>query len=221
MSINITNILLIILIIFILNNIKFDSFIIPETFQTINLNEENEFKIPKRTPLYGDIQYELHDYDNYKPDYKYQNFDIIKEKKSNVNLLNKYNDLTKMNTDIPKKSYDIIYEPEYNNVFKKTDLPCQQDIIYDTKFFQPSDADIYNPINYNNINYTERKIQDVYDDLVNNVQKNNPPKKLKEKKNNLKTGGFSENVLTNLEWEYEDEEDGMNYDPNLSNLLAL
>lgn len=215
MTLNITNILIIIAIIIILNNIKFS-----EPFEVINLNETNSFEIPKRTPIYGDIQYQIHNYDDYEPVYKYQDFDILKEKKSNVNIRNKYNDLTKINAVMPKKSKDDIYGPEYQGIYTKTNLPSQQDIMYDTKFFQPSDADIYNPIDYNNIDYTDRKIQDVYDDLVNNVQKNAPKKKLKQNIDK-KTGGFGENTLTNLDWEYEGEEDGMSYDPTSSNLLAL
>jgi len=215
MTLNITNILIIIAIIIILNNIKFS-----EPFEVINLNEQNSFDIPKRKPIYGDIQYQIHNYDDYKPTYKYQNFDILKEEKSNINTQNKYNDLTKLNADIPKENNKDIYGPEYQGIYIKTDLPSQQDIIYDTKFFQPSDADIYNPIDYNKVDYTDRKIKDVYDDLVNNVQKNAPKKKLKQN-TNKKTGGFGENTLTNLVWEYEGEEDGMSFDPTLSNLMAL
>jgi hypothetical protein len=215
MTLNITNILIIIAIIIILNNIKFS-----EPFEVINLNEQNSFDVPKRKPIYGDIQYQIHNYDDYKPTYKYQNFDILKEEKSNINTQNKYNDLTKLNADIPKENNKDIYGPEYQGIYIKTDLPSQQDIIYDTKFFQPSDADIYNPIDYNKVDYTDRKIQDVYDDLVNNVQKNAPKKKLKQN-TNKKTGGFGENTLTNLVWEYEGEEDGMSFDPTLSNLMAL
>lgn len=240
MSLNLTNILLIIAVIIILNNIKFDSFKIPETFETINLNEQSDFKIPKRIPIYGDNQYLIYDYDNFKPEYKYQNFDILKEEKSNINLLNKYNDLTKINADMTKNSQvnisshrdanlfsgpivnknSDIYGPEYQGIFKKTNLPSQQDILYDTKFFQPSDADIYNPIDYNNVNYTDRKIQEVYEDLVNNVKKNAPKKKIKQN-TNKKTGGFGENTLSNLDWEYEGEDDGMSYDPTSLNLMAL
>jgi hypothetical protein len=216
MAFNLTNILLIIIIIIILNNIKIPK----ENFEVINLNEENNFDVPKRTPIYGDVQFQLHNYDNYKPNYKYQNFDILKEEKSNINVQNKYNDLTKLNANIPKQPKEDIYGPEYQGIYKKTNLPSQQDIIYDTKFFQPSDADIYNPIDYNKIDYTDRKIQDVYDNLVNNVQKNAPKKKLKEN-TEKKIGGFGENTLSNTTWEYEGEDDGMHYDPTMSNLMAL
>ena len=153
--------------------------------------------------------------------FKYQNFDPIKndsnlELSDGVNNINKYNQLTKLNSDIPK----INKITSVNNKFIKTDLPSQQDIIYDTKFFQPSDADIFNPFDSSKINYSERKIQEVYEEIVNDVKRNIPNKKI-IKKNKIKAGGFGESTYNTVDWEYENDDDGMSYDPKLSNLLAL
>jgi len=223
---NLQNILLIIIILILLNNIKVE-FKDTDNFTSINLNEENNFSNKLRIPKYGNIQYETHNNDNTDKMYKYQNFDIIDYEKKlelseNVDTLNKYNDLTKYNAIIPKVNKDIIYTPSYKNTFKKTNLPSEQDIIYDIKFNQPSDADIYNPVNYNNISYADRTIQSVYEDIVNDVKKNSPSKKLKQQSDyKIKAGAFGENTLTNLDWEYEDDVEDMSYDPKLSNLLAL
>jgi len=223
---NLQNILLIIIILILLNNIKVE-FKDTDNFTSINLNEENNFSNKLRIPKYGNIQYETHNNDNTDKMYKYQNFDIIDYEKKlelseNVDTLNKYNDLTKYNAIIPKVNKDIIYTPSHKNTFKKTNLPSEQDIIYDIKFNQPSDADIYNPVNYNNISYADRTIQSVYEDIVNDVKKNSPSKKLKQQSDyKIKAGAFGENTLTNLDWEYEDDVEDMSYDPKLSNLLAL
>ena len=204
--------IIIILILFILNNIKpfecFDK--IDKTYKT------NENIIKK----YGQVEYDINNNDNDDKIFKYQNFDIINYEKKlelsdNINVLNKYNDLTKINNNLPIINYDV----EEDKRFIKTNLPSQQDIIYDTRFFQPSDADIYNPTDITKTNYTERKIQDVYENLINKPALN--IKKQKENINEVRYGASGLKTFTDLDWEYEDENDGMSYDPRISSLSVF
>jgi hypothetical protein len=216
---NLKNIILIIIILFLFNEIKINKK--DDNFVGINTNKGNTYIMSKRIPKYGDIQYEGYDNDNDDMVFKYQDFEPIKndaklELSESINNINTYNKLTKLNSDIPK----LNSISQKTNKFIKTNLPSEQDIIYDTKFFQPSDADIFNPFDPTKINYSERKIQEVYEEIVNDVKRNNPNKK-KTKKNKKKDGGFGESTYKNIDWEYENEDDGMSYDPKLSNLLAL
>ena len=199
---------IIVLFFCILNNIK-----TKKTRKIIKISSEKEsFNIPQNMK-FGQIQYDVVNYDNNDLQYKYQNFDIIKKDKTlelseNINVLNKYNDLTKLNNN---------FKPSHKNTV--TNLPCQQDIIYDTRFFQPSDADTYNPSDLTTINYKERKIQDVYNEIVNGDKTTN--KKQLSETTEFKTGASNLKTYTNIDWEYEGEDDGMSYDPRMSNLSAF
>jgi len=216
------NILLIIILLFLFNYIQ-----VNENFIGINYNKNDNFKSTERIPIYGNIQYEATDKDDDNV-YRYQDFEIIKknqilELSNDKNQLNKYNTLTELNDILPSYNKDSIYSKSYDNTFKKTNLPSEQDYIYDNakKFNQPSDADIYNPLVPSQIEYTDRKIQEVYEEIVNNVKKNNPDKKIKQTTSDVISGGFNESILKNIMVEYEDDEDGLSYDPYQSNLLAI
>jgi len=228
----IQNLLIVLLILYILNKIKtkkptkksLPNKILPkknkESFNVLqNNNQTYKINTSSKIKKYGQIQYDIINYDNNNLNYEYQDFDIIKKDKilelsDNNNQLNKYNDLTKLNNK---------FDPSNNKFIKNTitDLPCQQDIIYDTKFYQPSDADIYNPSDLTKINYKERKIQDVYDEIVNG---NSSKTKNKKKINDLsefKTGASGLKTYKNIDWEYEGDDDGMAYDPRTSSLSAF
>lgn len=243
--------LIIIVIIFILNNIKFKKVPIKNTksnnvnySQDINYrnyinytedtyNIENKlysnnnkykdlsYKLNNKSKIknYGQIQYDVINYDNDSENYKYQNLDIIKKNKilplsENINQINKYNDLTKLNNN---------FDPSQNKFIKQTvtNLPSQQDIIYDTKFYQPSDANIYKPSDLSKINYTDKKIEDIYNEIVNsnNVDKNK--KKLKEKINEFTTGASGLKTYNNMNWEYEGENNDISFDPMVSLLSTF
>ena len=212
--ISLENILLIILIILILNKIKIKR--PKEDFKIMEVPNVNYNERPIKTPYYGDIQYDVKDNDNSNIVFEYQDFDILKSKNDNI-----LDNTLKMNEFIPEQNKDILYKNNFGNKYKKVMLPCEESDRYDIKFFQPSDTEIYNPIDLTKIVYTDRKIQDVYNDIVNDVKKLHPKKKLKDSNNQKKMGAFGENTLSNLDWEYEEDDDGMSFDPELSNLLAL
>ena len=126
----------------------------------------------------------------------------------NINMIDVPDNLTKLN-----KKFD---SSQKNRV---TNLPCQQDIIYDTKFYQPSN--IYNPTDLSNINYKERKIQDVYDEIVNSNNAKIKNKKQIQNVSEFKSGASGLKTFKNIEWEYEEDDDGMSYDPNISTISAF
>jgi hypothetical protein len=230
--IELQNLLIIILILYMLNSMKINKktqnkFIKnkstnkKETFVQLNKYNKNTYEFDKKSQnrIYGQIQYDVIDYDNQDVKYKFQDFDIIQKDKElelskNVNSLNKYNDLTKINNK---------FDSSQNKFIKNTitDLPCQQDIIYDTKFNQPSDADFYNPNDLSQINYKERKIQDVYNEIVNGNSANNKNKKYVQELSQFNSGASGLKSYRNIDWEYEGDNDGMSYDPRSSTLSAF
>jgi hypothetical protein len=218
MSFNLINILLIILILLILNHIK-----IKNKDELKNTSNNIPNIIHNKIPTYGTIQYEANNnYNNI--DYNYDN----------IVVLDNYNKLTEKLSDLGPKS-----KPVYNEAFKKSNnsknkfnnfeledpelLPSQQNIIYDTykQFNQMSDANIHNSLVPHQIDYADRKIQDVYDQLINDPKKYEKEKKIIKTEQKINGGFKGEQVLSNLNWEYENESDGMSYDPNLSNLMSI
>jgi len=200
-----------------------------------NINRYNTYKLDNKatTKNYGKIQYDIINYDNNDNDHKYQNLDILKKDKKlelseNINEINKYNKLTKIinNFDSSQNNSNkqiINNLPIQENItnlpknIKK--LPSQQDIIYDTKFYQPSDADTYKPSTVDI--YKERSIQEVYDNIVNGNNTNKINKKKLIDFTEFKTGASGLQTFKNVDWEYEDDDDGMSYDPRLSILSAF
>ena len=198
----IQNLLIILLILYILYDINTTKKILPkkELFNVLHKNKNQTYKIDNTTNIlkYGQIQYDIIDYDNNDVQYKYQN----------LNMIDVPDNLTKLN-----KKFD---SSQKNRV---TNLPCQQDIIYDTKFYQPSN--IYNPTDLSNINYKERKIQDVYDEIVNSNNAKIKNKKQIQNVSEFKSGASGLKTFKNIEWEYEEDDDGMSYDPNISTISAF
>jgi hypothetical protein len=188
---------------------------------TNNINKYNTYKLDKKVNLknYGKIQYDIINYDNNEIDHKYQDLDIIKkdnklELSENINEINKYNKLTKI---INK------FDSSQNNPKKQiiTNLPSQQDIIYDTKFYQPSDADTHKPSNIFTDTYKDRTIQEVYDNIVNGNNTNKINKTKLIDFTEFKTGASGLKTFKNIDWDYEDEDDGMSYDPRSSILSTF
>jgi hypothetical protein len=216
MLFNLVNLLIIIIILLVLNYIKINK---KNKDELTNIVHTNSVRTPNdKIPLYGDIQYEIK---NEYFDINYGDQEEIKPD-NHIGLTKKINDLG----EIPK--------PVYNDIFKKSNLqqnkfnnfelkdpellPSQQDIVYDTykQFNQPSDSSIYNPLVPSQIEYTDRKIQDVYDQMINDPKKHENNKKIKKYRDPYNqhiidaekpldvtiNGGFQgENVLSNLIWE--------------------
>jgi hypothetical protein len=225
--IELQNLLIIVLILYMLNSMKINNTKTmnkknkKESFVHTNRHTKNTYDFNKKeiNRTYGQIQYDVIDYDNNDIKYKFQDFDIIQKDKElelskNVNTLNKYNDLTKLNNQ---------FDPSQNKFIKNTvtNLPSQQDIIYDTKFYQPSDADFYNATDLSQINYKERKIQDVYNEIVNGNSAKNKNKKHVKELSEYNSGASGLKSFKNIDWEYEEDNDGMSYDPRSSTLSAF
>jgi hypothetical protein len=217
----IQTLLIIVLILYILNKIKTKNpikkqkKILPKKESFVGVNREKKsYKLDNKTKIrkYGQIQYDVINYDNNNVNYKYQNFDIIKNDKKleltdNITSLDKHGQFDTLQNNFKKNTI--------------TNLPCQQDIIYDTKFFQPSDAEFYNPSDLTKINYKERKIQDVYNDIVNGNSAKTKNKKQIHQPSEFKSGASGLKTYKNIDWEYEDEDDGMSYDPSLPNISTF
>jgi hypothetical protein len=201
------NIILIIVILILLNNIKIGSK--KEKFLSKNENITT-VNIKKKIPIYGDDQFEIKNLDNDDVIYKYQDNPITT--KYDKKLIENENYDNKININF---NYDESYK---NNIFRKTNVPSQQDIIYDTKFNQPSDQETYKSFNMENVNYQGRTIQQVYDELINKPKFN---KKKLIKNEEMIEGGFGEVSLSNVTWAYEEDDKGMSYDPLETNQMAI
>jgi hypothetical protein len=193
----IQTLLILMVILYILNyltiNKPFKKVINKDSFVEIKKKSYNLDK-KEKIKKYGQIQYDVINYDDDNTKYKYQDIP-----KNNEFLLND-------NKNIKNNE---------SNILKKT-LPSQQDIIYDTKFYQPSDANTYKPFDLTKINYKERKIQNIYDEIVNGP-------KIKTKKqihdsSEFVPGASGLKTYKNIDWEYEDDNDGMSYDPLASTI---
>ncbi len=105
--IELQNLLIIVLILYMLNSMKINkkkltnnknsNKIKKENFVHLGRNNKNTYEFNKKETkrIYGQIQYDVIDYDNKDVKYKFQDFDIIQKDKElelskNVNTLNKY-----------------------------------------------------------------------------------------------------------------------------------
>jgi len=221
MLFNLVNLLIVVIILLVLNYIKINK---KDTFAGTTNNTPFIRKPNDKIPIYGDTQFgSINNYDNVT--FSYDN-DIIPDN---------YNQLTKKLNNLGSEAKpiysDVFIKPNLNHIksnnfeLKNPDLlPSEQDIIYDSykQFNQPSDAILYNPLVPSQIEYKEKKIQDVYDQIVNDPHKYEKEKHLKKHNKDTIDGGFmNENILTNVMWQYEEDNDGMSYDPSLSNQLSI
>ena len=217
---------IIIIFLFLLNTIKINKNEKNKNKQIDKFNQDTyNFDKTQKIKKFGEIQYDVVNNDNDNKTFEYQDYIINYDNKinipdkvnisDNIKLLNNYNDLTELNNKLPLINYTNIDNPN----FLKTNLPSQENIIYDSKFYQPSDADIYNPTDFTQINYADRKIQDVYQDIINDVKKDN--KQIKENKNEIRIGASNLKTFTDIDWEYNDDDDGMSFDPRISTYAVI
>ena len=205
--ISLQNILIILIIIFLLNNIKISNDYIAnnEDFNNLNLFDKDTFSINKKIPIYGDDQFDMKEQVE-RVTFKYQNFDILEKDK----------DLELTNHLINTKPF-VYKEPPVSDKYIKTKLPSQQDYIYDFEYFKPSNKD--ENIDYRKIDYKDRDIKEIYQSLIANYKVNGEAKPVI----NTKTeGAFGESFYNQNTWAYDDDkQDSMAFDTTLSNLLAL
>jgi hypothetical protein len=207
------NILIILIIIFLLNNIKISNMyndstpsnFTNEDFNNLNLFDKDTMAFKKHIPIYGDDQFEMKEQVE-KVNFKYQNFDIL-EKDKELELTNN------LNNAIP-----FVYkEPPVSDKYIKTNLPSQQDYIYDFKHFEPSNKD--QNFDFQKIDYKDRDIKEIYQSLITNYKVTGDAKPIL---NTKIEGAFGESFYDQNTWSYDnDKHDDMAYDTTLSNLLAL
>ena len=207
-------------ILFLLNYIKIVPPIDNNNEQTANTtiptNINIDIDIPRRDLYYGKEQY-ITKPDYYNNNLYYQDLEIFKEQ-SNIYFdynitpsdnVYKYDDSNlamKLNTPIiQQKTPQVYYE---NNPL------INQEILYDNRAltsYTEQNKDIL--INSENINYKNKDIKKIYDDLIfdhkNINQKKNPTTK------NIKVdGAFRENAVPISQWFYEDDNiDELHFDP--------
>jgi hypothetical protein len=203
--ISLQNILIILIIIFLLNNIKIYNSADNEDFDNLNLFDKDTFSSKKKIPIYGDDQFDMKESVE-KVSFKYQNFDIL-EKDKDLELTNHLNNAKPF----------VYKEPPVSDKYIKTNLPSQQDYIYDFEYFKPSNKD--ENIDYRKIDYKDRDIKEIYQSLITNYKNDGEAKPVV---NNKVEGGFGESFYDQNTWSYEaDKKDSMAYDNTLSNLMAL
>lgn len=215
---NFTNLLFIIIILVLLNYIKINKN--DESYTEIKkplINKKN--KIKEFKPTYGKDQYEVNNKQP-KVKFKYQNIDILKNKlELTDNISFDYDSKEIMDNFYNENKTGVVATLIHPDLPHYTKPPSEQKTLYDYKFYESNNQKLENIIKNNDIDFGEKTIKDVYDDLIVDFKKINPTKKLKKKSEKI-NGAFGETSLNNIEWEYEDDE-GLGFDPNQNLELAL
>jgi hypothetical protein len=151
------NILIVLLLLFIFYKMNQKEI---ENLNVDLVNNHSGVKIKRRIPIYGDDQFTVNDIDyNEGRKYKFQT-DEIKKYPINEIEINE----NEIKTEIPKKI--DIDDPIYKGIYRKTNLPCQQDATYDFQatFNQPSNKYEYDI--KGQLDYSGKTIKDVYNSLI-------------------------------------------------------
>lgn len=198
------------------NNAQLTSSNINDNININNVNISKNIDIPRRNLYFGKDQY-ITKPDNNNNDLYYQDLEIFKKQSdiyfnydiSTTDNLYHYDDsnLT-MNLNTP------IIQPEKSQVYYENNPLINQDILYDNRAlssYTEHNKDIL--INSEHINYENKDIKEIYDDLIfdhkNINQRKNPTTK------NIKVdGAFNQNAVPISQWFYEDDNiDELHFDP--------
>ncbi len=239
-------ILFIIIILIILNNVQIikdidDTDVYEEEYT--QLNQQNNIK--EYNLLFGKDQYILNK--KVKVPYYYQNIKTLnKNKKFELtdNLDFSY-DEKKILDDFQKETLGGVVGPTIHDKItlpsnsinaqssnhellpSKTNPPLNQKMLYDYKLEEPQRKKLEKIIKEEDINYDNKTIKQVYEDLIIDYKKLNPQKKLKNNNidnnnnNKLINGAFGESSFNHLDFEYEDDTDDFGFDPRQTLELAL
>jgi hypothetical protein len=159
-----------------------------------NYNDTNNIK--KKIPTYGTDQFMTFDYD-------YEN-----DNNNDFNNSNGHDiDIKKViSKKLPPKTQYNIESKIYKGIYKKTNLPCQQDEVYDLKFNKSSKEFDEDMLQNSNISNTKNKtIKEVYDSMIVDYKKSS-------KTNNIdKVEEFNNITFDNVH-------DNLDYNPLMTNI---
>jgi hypothetical protein len=217
---NFTNLLFIIIILVLLNYIKINTNTNGESYTEITKPIINkQIKIKEFKPTYGKDQYEVNN-KQIKVNFKYQDIDFLENKLELTDNINfDYDDKELMKKFYNENKTGVVATLIHPDLPHYTSPPSEQKTLYDYKFYESNNKKLEKIIKNNDIDFEDKSIKDVYNDLIVDFKKINPTKKIKDKSDKVK-GAFGETSLTNIMWEYEDDTD-MGFDPNQNLELAL
>lgn len=217
---NFTNLLFIIIILVLLNYIKINTDTNAETYtEIIKPIINKQIKTKEFKPTYGKDQYKVNN-KQHQVKFKYQDIDFLENKLELTDNINfDYDDKELMNKFYNENKTGVVATLIHPDLPHYTTPPIEQKTMYDYKFYESNNKKLEKIIKNNDIDFGNKSIKDVYDDLIVDFKKINPTKKLKDTSDKVK-GAFGETSLTNIVWEYEDDTD-MGFDPNQNLELAL
>jgi hypothetical protein len=215
----IQNFILIILILGLLNYIKCYNKNINEELY-VNLKKPTKTNIFGEKPkvLYGHDQFDMKPLYESKKEYKYQDIDFLKEN-NKFELTDKLDfsyDKTQLLDNFHNESKKGVVASGLSVYPHISEPPIDQKTMYDYKF---EDVDVKEILN--TIDFEDKTINEVYDNLIVDYKKINQGKTPKKNTEKLIKGAFNESSYKGNLQEYEEDNYDNAYDPSQSLLLAL